>query len=413
MAAVDDGQVDDSPDEGLFRRRLHVGIWFAAAAGLAWFVRIRVVREQLDLVTFVALVAAGATGLVAVGEVALRSARFRLGLAVSIVATAAMLVVVELGLRAWPGSYATYLERNEGRSYELQYHHTGPARYHVFSPNTSYTHPRQEFAFPRTTNSMGLADREIPFDKASGEYRIVAFGDSYTEGVGAAYEDTWLAVAARRIAAAMPGRTVTSFNAGISGSDPWYAFILFAEKLAQYEPDLVFLAINASDVNDVIIRGGAERFQLDGSVRPRPTPWWEWLYGVSYLVRHVMHDVAGYNSLFVKTADWPEERKRATGELMQAINSFRRLTDGFGIRLVVVFHPDKQEAARQRYERAFAAFVEDVKGVPGLEVVDVLDRWKAKGLLQDTSELFWPIDGHNTPKGYAAFGEVVAEAVRP
>jgi hypothetical protein len=128
-----------------------------------------------------------------------------------------------------------------------------------------------------------------------------------------------------------------------------------------------------------------------------------------------MHDVLGYNSLFIKTTQWPEERRRAAELLMEAVRSFVRLASGFGIRLVVVFHPDKQEAARQRYERAFAAFVEDVKREPRLEVVDVLDRWTAKGLLQgsDTSELFWPIDGHNTPKGYAALADVVAEAVLP
>lgn len=390
-------------------------MFLGLAGGLGAVARLRIQREQLDIATFLVLVAAGTCGGVAAVMAGVRPARARLGLVTSIATTTVMVVVTEFGLRAWPGSYATYLERNEGRSYELQYHHTSPQRYHVFSPNASYTHPRQEFAFPRTTNSLGLADRELPLEKVAGEYRIIAFGDSYTEGVGAAFEESWPAVATRRIAAKMPGRVVTALNAGISGSDPWYSFVLFSDKLAPYRPDLVLLAINASDVNDVIIRGGSERFQPDGSVRPRPAPPWEWLYGTSYLVRHVIHDLAGYNSLFVRTSVWPEERRRAAAHLKDAVQAFARLSDGAGMRFVVVFHPDRQEAARQRYERAFAALTEDVKRLPHLQVVDVLDRWRAKGVLpgKDPSELFWPIDGHNTAKGYAAFGEVVAEAISP
>ena len=382
---------------------------------LSLWVRARLAAEHFDLLSCLLLVAS--IGLAVLGVVATvpLARRKRVGLAVSIVAAAVVLVIVELGLRAWPGSYATHLERNEGRSYQRLRHRTSPERYHVRAPNTSYTHGRPEFAFPRTTNSLGLADREMPFEKAPDEYRIIAVGDGATEGVGAAYHDAWLAVAVRRMAAALPGRTVTSLNAGISGGDPWYGFVLFAEKLAAYEPDLVLLAINACDVNDIITRGGAERFQPDGTVRPRPAPSWEWLYGVSYVVRHVMHDIAGYNSLLVKNSAWADERQRAAGDLMEAVRSFARLTRGFGMRLVVVFHPDRQEAARQRYEGAFATFIAEVKREPGLEVVDVLDRWMAKGLLHGagTSELFWPVDGHNTPKGYAAFGEVVAEALQP
>lgn len=379
----------------------------ALTAILTWATHARVVAEHLDLTTFWCVLSAGvAASLTAISRLPRRT---RTGLGLAVTSLAMMLAAGELVFRTWSGSYATYLETNESRSYELQYHHTSPARYHVFSPNVSYTTPRQEFAFPRTTNSLGLPERELPVEKAGGEFRIMALGDSYTEGMGTSYDETWLKVVERRAAAAMPDCRVTSFNAGVSGSDPWYELVLLEDKLLVYAPDVVFVAINASDVNDVIIRGGAERFGADGVTRPRPTPWWEWIYGVSFLARHVVHDVLGYNSLFIKTSRWQDARRDAGQHLLAAVERFRRLSHERGFRLVVVIHPDKQEAARRRYERGFQVFVDAAEALPDLDVVDVLARWKASGMLDRAGSLYWPIDGHNTAAGYKALGDVVAD----
>jgi hypothetical protein len=52
-----------------------------------------------------------------------------------------------------------------------------------------------------------------------------------------------------------------------------------------------------------------------------------------------------------------------------------------------------------------------LKQLPNLEIVDVLDAWRSRGLLAGSAvdELYWRLDGHNTPKGYAALGEAVAD----
>lgn len=388
-----------------------------AAATLALVVetRMRVVAERLDVWTFWCLLGALTLGAATLAVAVPVVHRRRMDALTAILATGFMVGAGELTLRTWPGNVATYLERSEGRTYELQYHHTSPARYHVLAPGTSYTIPRAEFAFPRVTNSLGLSEREVPQEKAANELRLLALGDSYTEGVGTPYEGTWLKAVERHAAAALPARQVTSFNGGVSGSDPWYGLVLLEDKLLPYRADVVFVAINASDVNDVIIRGGRERFGADGITRPRPTPWWEWIYGVSFMARHVVHDVLGYNSLFIKESRWQDARREAGAQLLQAVRAYQTLAARGGFRLVVVIHPDKREASRARYERGFAAFVAEVKALPGIEVVDVLDRWSTSGVLTANSaaSLYWPIDGHNTPEGYAAFGRAVADAVFP
>lgn len=389
------------------------GAVLAVAVGLGAWTAHRVRAETLDLTTCLMLIGACASLAIGAALLAPVARSTRLGLSVSIVTTAVLVAAAEMLLRSWSGSYSTYLERSEGRSYELQYHHTSPARYLVFAPNASYTHERSEFAFPRTTNSLGLPEHELPPGTAPDEFRLLALGDSYTEGVGTSYDQTWLKVVEHQMASALPDRAVTSYNAGVSGSDPWYELTLLDEKLRDYRFDLVLVAINASDVNDVIVRGGRERFGADGITRPRPTPWWEWLYGVSFLARHVVHDLLGYNALFIRNSAWLAARREACQQLLDAVAGFQALANRDGYRLVIVIHPDKQEAARARYERVFAEFVDAVKAQPGLLVVDVLERWKAAGALAGGSAArwYWPIDGHHTPEGYAAFGNAVADAV--
>jgi hypothetical protein len=77
---------------------------------------------------------------------------------------------------------------------------------------------------------------------------------------------------------------------------------------------------------------------------------------------------------------------------------------------VVVLHPDYWEAEHQEYNGAFVRVVQALKQLPNLEIVDVLDAWRSRGLLAGhaVEDLYWRIDGHNTPKGYAAFGDAVA-----
>ena len=400
------------------RRDLRVAAGLTALAlllGLAVYVRVG--GEKLNLATGLLLIAAVFTAILALTDLGLRllkaSPATHTSVRVSIVTTAALLVGVELILRFGLGTYMTYLEKNEGGSYQLRYHHTSPTWFQVYSPNTQYTISRPEFAYPRRTNSLGLAEREIPSEKGPNEYRIIALGDSYTEGVGVAYNETWIKVTERRLASATVERAVVAFNAGISGSDPWYEYMLLREKLLPYEPDLVLVAINASDITDAMNRGGQERFQADGTTRVSHPPQWEWLYGISYLFRHVIHDVLRYNWLLIRESALKAEQQKAIHHVVEAASAFAALGHERGFRVLIVLHPDHWEADHQTYEEAFAEAVDTLTRLPGLDVVDVLARWKSTGVLgpDGASSLYWSFDGHNNSKGYAAFGETVADRI--
>jgi lysophospholipase L1-like esterase len=387
----------------------------AVALGLAVFSRVR--DSHLDLATGLLFIGSTAFASLGVAELLLAlvgASRHRTGVRVLIATTGVLWAVLEIFLRYGLGTYTTYLEANERSGYRSLYEGTAPTWYHVYSPNIEYTHKRVEFAYQRTTNSLGLPEREIPREKASDEYRIIALGDSFTEGIGAPYDEAWIKVVEKRLAATAGSHVVSTLNAGVSGSDPWYEYMLLEHRLLDADPDLVIVAINTSDISDTMMRGGRERFQPGGTTRfTRQPPAWEWLYGISFLTRHVVHGILGYDSLFLRERDLPAHRAEAIDRIVEAVSAFATLSRERHFGLLIVLHPDHWEGTNRTYSDVFASLVARVTQLPGVNTADVLARWKAGDWYADADvqSLYWPLDGHNSPEGYEALGRAVADRI--
>jgi lysophospholipase L1-like esterase len=255
---------------------------------------------------------------------------------------------------------------------------------------------------------------DIPAEKATGEYRILALGDSFTEGVGTPYEATWVKVLERELAARSPGHRVTTINAGISGSDIGAEYMLLREKLLSYHPDLVIVAINITDVWDITLRGGLERFRPDGSVGvPHAAPPWEWLYGISYLSRPVVHGLLGYDEYLIARSAVSARQQAAVADMRATVTAFTTLAEEHGFRLLFLLHPLAYEVEQGHYDPVFDGFVAGVKQMPGIEALDVLGEWQARQILtpENVWSFYWPIDWHHNAQGYAALGQAAAEKV--
>jgi len=387
----------------------------AAAAGVSY----RVTHDKLDVTAGLLFLAAVWAGLFAVVELAMRllrcAAETRANIRTLVATIGVMLIALELVLRAGLGGYATYLEKVEGGSYRRQRDTLRRSSWFwVNAPHKDITYRRQEFAFPRHTNALGLSEADIPPDKPAGEYRIVSLGDSFTEGVGTSYDSTWVKVMEREIAARSPGRKVTTINAGVSGSDICAEYMLLREKLVSYHPDLVIVATNSTDVQDIMLRGGLERFRPDGSVAVRhAAPSWEWLYGISYLSRPVVHGLLEYDRFLIKRSVSSTRTRAAVVDMRATVAAFTTLAREHGFRLLFLLHPDRGEAEEGQYDPVFDGFAASVKQIPGIEALDVLRYWQERQIItpENASSFYWPIDGHNNPRGYAALGQAVADQV--
>jgi lysophospholipase L1-like esterase len=326
------------------------------------------------------------------------------------------LTAADLYLRYGLAHYASYEEKG-GFAYAPVYRsafvnwlRSGREGLFVARKNASYQRRSREYAYAVSTNSEGLRDREYPERKPHGEFRILALGDSFTEGVGASLEATWPKQLESILNDGDSGGRVRVINGGVAGSDPFFAYALM-RRLLRYSPDLVVVAINSGDVDDHVVRGGMERFPPGGGYVLRPGPAWERLYAVSFVARHVVHDVLGYDRLLLRPRERLERERLAVKDIDALLDDFGKAAVAHGFSLLFVFHPLAHELEAGRTNLAeTAARVEAAGATP---VLDLFARFEALGRdAEGQVRYYWPVDQHHTPAGYRVFAEAVAARVR-
>ena len=121
-----------------------------------------------------------------------------------------------------------------------------PARGH---PNEERRIEHAEFSVDVRLNALGFRERRLPSPKPPGVLRVIALGDSFTQGYGVAEHDAW----PRRLEAVLDARDGGRHevvNLGVPGANPRdYVGHLQDPGLA-YEPDMVIVTVMANDVQD-------------------------------------------------------------------------------------------------------------------------------------------------------------------
>jgi len=275
-------------------------------------------------------------------------------------------------------------------------------------PNTTTKSEPVAFDFEITTNSMGIRDVDHPRAKSQNEIRIIGMGDSYTEGAGAEFEDSYLKVLERHLNEQAEGKRIRVISGAVSGSDPCYSYMLLKDKLLPFDPDLVTLAINSSDIFDLVTRGGMERFQENGKVKFAKPPRREWLWARSHLFRLVMigffhYDISSF-SPSERTAKWEE----AVNTMSNAVKDFQKLSLIHGFKFLVILHPDFSEVKAGRYTFNVAKLKRTMDDF-GIDYVDILPSFmKAIESGQAAETLFWTNrDWHNNAAGYRLFAKAL------
>jgi hypothetical protein len=97
-------------------------------------------------------------------------------------------------------------------------------------------------------NSKGLRDREYPYNKKEGTFRILVLGDSFTEAFQVPLENTFPKVLEYELNKVRGGFEV--INAGFGGVGTDYELLFFRREGHKYHPDLVIIAFSPNDVYD-------------------------------------------------------------------------------------------------------------------------------------------------------------------
>jgi hypothetical protein len=284
--------------------------------------------------------------------------------------------------------------KSDNRHYRLP----SPTYHHDLKPNAATWASWGPNSHRLYTNSLGFKDavvRDIPLK--SDAWRVVLLGDSFTEGLGYIYEDTYAGILHARLAP----RGIEILNAGVVSYSPviYYRKMKYLLEEVKLQVDEVIVFMDISDIHDEAV---VYVLNADGSVVDHPpgpgVPIRTWtpmtrLDKVSATIREHFLSVAVFDRLRQRfagkseqsgenapmgswqkllkndRANWTHDARvfKAYGErgLEQAAQSMDRLQDllrKYGARLTVVVYPwPNQIMARDldsiqvRYWRAWAA----------------------------------------------------------
>ncbi|MDT5159447.1 MAG: hypothetical protein QOH51_3804 [Acidobacteriota bacterium] len=183
--------------------------------------------------------------------------RLRVKLAVVAASVVVGLLIFEVFLRAVGFTYPIFYQPDASRGYSLR-------------PGIEGWYRKEGEAFVRI-NGEGLRDREHAKQKPAGTLRIAVVGDSYAEAFQVEQEKAFWSVLERRLGEcpALAGRPVEVINFGVSGYGTAQELLTLREKVWDYSPDVVLLAVTTN--NDVLDNSRALKqtdeipyFVLDG-----------------------------------------------------------------------------------------------------------------------------------------------------
>lgn len=260
-----------------------------------------------------------------------------------------------------------------------------------------------EYAYSRTENSFGFSDKEWQIRKPDNKIRILALGDSFTEGDGAPQDSTYPILLEKIL-----GSGYELMNAGSCGSDPVFNYWNIEKRLTPYAPDIVLQTISSFDINfDVNIRGGFERFTNDNGLKYKNAPKWEWLYAISYTSR-LFFDALEMNPESYLSSNKQSENIRI---IQDVLSRYEKLAAKNGFDVWIVLLPAKDEIMANKHKidytfvREFAAKAEHIK------VIDLLPCYQraTESPTNFTKKYFWEKDGHHNSDGYHIMARCIAE----
>jgi hypothetical protein len=148
--------------------------------------------------------------------------------------------IAEAGLRIIGYTYPVFYTTDRARGYALR-------------PGMAGWYRKENDVYVRI-NSDGLRDVEHSRTKNADTLRIALLGDSYAEALQVPLEDAFWEVMRRKLEscpALTGGRKVEVINFGVSGYGTAQELITLREKVWDYSPDIVMLAVTTNnDISD-------------------------------------------------------------------------------------------------------------------------------------------------------------------
>ncbi len=321
--------------------------------------------------------------------------------------------IAEVYLRI-QGDLSTYSEK-VGNGYRSYYNENFEGSLWKHRSNYRFVMDHGDFEYEYLTNEFGIREKKelLAQPADSNAIRIITFGDSFTEGVGAPYDSAWPRAMEQKLAELVidSGRSVEVYNAGVGGSDPVFNYMMLKEKLLGFKPDLVIQSVNTSDLADFLFRDGLERY-AQGRTNFRNGPWWEIPYRFSYIVRLIVHGQLEYDFMLVKEKTRLLRYKEAVQEYHHLFSDFMQpMADSCGFEVVYLIQPMPDEVRYDCCNYNYLTSLDSLLKDEGWNSVDMI-RPMQKAIGEDPEHKYdWPIDKHYNGRGYRVLGELMGDTI--
>jgi lysophospholipase L1-like esterase len=284
---------------------------------------------------------------------------------------------------------------------------------HIWTPDIKVHLEKEEFSYERTINSLGFADVEWNVEKPDSTYRVLCLGDSFTEGYGVSYEESYVAQL-RKLWQRKGGKQVEIMNAGVCGSDPFNNYEHYRKVLHNFQPNLIIQTISSHDIrSDIAIRGGLKRFNLipHNGIYRKPFKLWQVLYVTNYSIRITIDVLLKMQNIIIYHLP-ASSLKKIDEQIALLFLKYNQDTQKNNTKLFIVFLPGADEIKNKRYYHDMAPIKKSLieQGIPFIDLFPCYLSMSDNGALID--EFFWKIDRHHNAKGYKLMAKCIYEGLR-
>jgi hypothetical protein len=308
---------------------------------------------------------------------------------------------MEFSLRALK-LYSTPSEINNTQHFSLFDVQNNHHYYRHSDFNKKFNYKNNEFDFIHTIDELGFRNSAL---KINDKPEIIFFGDSFTEGLGASDETTTPAFLEK-----FTNKKV--YNAGIIGSDVIYQQKLLEELIPVDSGQTILFLINYSDIHDVVVRGGKERFKEDGTVSYNKAPSFMKFYRYSHVFRAIIHFVFRYDYMFNNDKNRENNLKEALNTISESFKEIKLFADKKQLNLKVFIHPLPQEYYKRLDSRLDFKKIDELEFLLEQQNIDVVNlrphlEEKLKSETTNWEKISWQYDGHFNAEGY----EIMAKCI--
>jgi lysophospholipase L1-like esterase len=276
--------------------------------------------------------------------------------------------------------------------------------YKTYKPNTLTKIDRSpEFIHEAVAYHNGLTDT---FTANTNTIKVMALGDSFTEGVGAlnkAY--SWPKILEKQLKASC-NSNIEILNGGVAGSDPVFAYKLFQDRLLPLNPQIVLVCINESDIRDVALKGGMERFHASGRCIYTQRPFAEYVYAVNYFSRLFFNAFFNLNNYFLR----PRDYQNATETINQVLLQMKLQENQFHYKTILIMLPTYYELKEgNTYLEQIAQYC-NKNDITTFSITNDIVHYTAENKI-NPSDIYWPIDAHFNQTGYTIVGNILSKKI--